>query len=120
LALSLIAGICRQDADAQNAPLGGFSTQVATTVSAANGFSNPSQLAANAGRQSCLIQYIGAATTATGYIFFGPTAPSVTSTSFQLTSRQTIGCGSGDGTVDNNAVWIAGTNVGDLFIIKVK
>jgi hypothetical protein len=98
------------------APLSGFGQQLAQTVTPNGVFFNPSGLTANAGRQACLIQYLGATT---GFVFFGPAAPVGTATSFQLANKSTIACGSADGTVDSNAVWVAG-QANDVFVYRVK
>ena len=120
LALSLIAVIYRQDADAQDAPLGGLTQQFSATVPTANGFTNPPQLAQKTGRQVCQIEYLAQTPLATGLVFFGPVAPTVTNTAFELPNFGFINCGSGDGTVDTNAVWISSTATNDIFVFRVK
>lgn len=97
-------------------PVAGFTTQAATTIAVTGTFINPPQLTANTGRQSCFIQYEGAGT---GWVFFGAAAPVSTATSFQLANKSTIACGSGDGPVDANAVWLTGS-AGDVFVFRVK
>lgn len=97
-------------------PLSGFGTQFAQTVTPNGVYFNPSQLFANAGRQACLIQYLGSTT---GFVFFGPAAPTTTASSFQLANKSTITCDNADGTVDANSVWLAG-QANDVFVIRVK
>jgi hypothetical protein len=124
LALLLIAVISPLGVRAQEAPLGGLTQQFSATIATPNFFTNPSQLPQQTGRQSCRIEYVNVGSsgiaTPTGYVYFGPTAPVATSSAFELASRQFTDCGSGDGTVDTNAIWIAATATSDLFVFKVK
>jgi hypothetical protein len=115
----LIIALCH-GVKAQEAPLGGLTQQFSATVPTANGFTNPSQLTQQTGRQSCLIEFIGQTPTATGFVYFGPTAPAATTSAFSLVPKQFIPCGSGDGTIDTNAVWISSNATNDLFVFKVK
>ena len=98
------------------APLAGFTQQLAVTVTPNGVFFNPPGLTANAGRQSCIIQYLGSTT---GFVFFGPAAPVGTASSFQLAGKGTFDCANGGPTVDANAVWLAG-QANDVFVYRVK
>ena len=98
------------------APLSGFGQQFAVTVTPNGVFFNPTGLTANAGRQSCIIQYLGSTT---GFVFFGPAAPVGTASSFQLAAKGTFDCANGGPTVDANAVWLAG-QAGEVFVYRVK
>jgi hypothetical protein len=122
LALLLIWDLCPRGAKAQQQPFGGLTQQFSSQVVTANQFTSPSQMAANAGRQTCLIEYLAATPTATpaGYVYFGAAAPAATSSAFQLANKGTLSCGSGDGTVDTNTVWVAGTATNDIFVFKVR
>jgi len=107
---------------AQQAGLNFLSQQFSQTVTPANTFINPSQLALMAGRQSCQIEFAATASSDSatiGYVYFGPTVPT-TPSAFQILNRQFINCETNNGEVDGNAVWLS-ANVGNsVFIIKVK
>ena len=87
----------------------------------------PASLATTqSGRQSCWIEYLGAEILAVpttpqslGLVFFGPTAPTVTSTSFALVPYQFLNCEQAV-EVEGNAVWVASTATGAFFVFKVK
>ena len=68
---------------------------------------------------SCILQYNGAYN-ATGYVYFGPTAPTVTTSSFVLAKGAFQNCDTSNFTEDQAGVWISSTNTGDNWTLKVK
>ena len=91
--------------------------QSTTTITTTGTFQNPSVLPQMTGRVSCLLQYKGPGPT--GYVFFGPAAPSSTASGFRLAQQGTFSCGNADGSSWGNAVWLSGT-ANDTWEILVK
>lgn len=128
---TILAGVPHARAQQPGFPFAGVMT-AATIASASTQGRIAFQLAAGLvtqqnGRQSCYIEYNGTGTLAVpstpqsqGYVFFGPTAPTVTSSSFILVPYQFLTCENWNGETDTNAVWVASTVTSGIFVIKVK
>lgn len=95
------------------APTGKTTTEAKVTISVTNTYQQA--LAASASRGGCTLQYIAVAGTI-GYVFFGAT-PADTTTSWQLTSGQSINCAVGGVVVATDAIQVTGTAT-DKFIIS--
>jgi hypothetical protein len=97
---------------------GKSTTQVKITVAVTNTY--VLALAANTARAGCAIQYIPAANTDVGYVFFGA-SPADTTTSFRLgdTAPEFSGmtCAIGGTGVATDSIFVTGTS-GDIFIVS--